>query len=247
MEDSSNCEVLYGPFGSWNTDPFGIHGDISIAAVRRPSRLMASKSQIQYVRHSTKGALTTGFHLKSNRFAQGVGAGGPGGGGGGAVHDPPEVGGARARFLRRGGTVVVAAGVGRLRANRARDARGVSAGSRAEPRGGAEPLGRRPRRRVSEGHGRQKGFTPSDPRLVGTPSTRFFRTRGRRRERLHTRERTRGVDDDVRRAVTCVPRASACADASARTRPLVAPSRPDFNSKCGGSRFATSLPAKRRS
>jgi hypothetical protein len=34
---SSNCEVLYGPFGSWITVPFGIQGEISIAEVRRPA------------------------------------------------------------------------------------------------------------------------------------------------------------------------------------------------------------------
>ena len=28
---SSNWLVLYGPFGSWKTVPFGIHGEISIA------------------------------------------------------------------------------------------------------------------------------------------------------------------------------------------------------------------------
>ena len=48
---SSNWLVLYGPFGSWKTVPFGIQGEISIAEVRSPRR------------------------RKSNRLAQGVGEG----------------------------------------------------------------------------------------------------------------------------------------------------------------------------
>ena len=34
----SNCDVFVGPFGSWKTVPFATHGDISVAASRRPRR-----------------------------------------------------------------------------------------------------------------------------------------------------------------------------------------------------------------
>jgi len=34
----SNCEVLVGPLGSWNTDPALTHGEISMAVERMPRR-----------------------------------------------------------------------------------------------------------------------------------------------------------------------------------------------------------------
>ena len=36
MEDSSNCEVLVGPVGSWTTRPFSTQGEISIDVTRSP-------------------------------------------------------------------------------------------------------------------------------------------------------------------------------------------------------------------
>ena len=65
----SNSELLNGPVGFWNTEPFGMSGDINSAATRSPRRLK-SKAGPAPVRAQPETVRETESDSESDREAE---------------------------------------------------------------------------------------------------------------------------------------------------------------------------------